>query len=111
MEYSTLTNEDVKKIILDSGVIDAAKLKEIEQFSQERNVSFADFCISRGIIPAEELTKLVADALKIPFIYLSGRTPEAEVFSIVPEVVARKKKIVSFKKNKKGNTPVNIRDN
>jgi type IV pilus assembly protein PilB len=102
MEYSALTNEDIRKIILESGVVDEKKVEEIEKNFHQEKSTFKEFILSQGFISSEELAKLVADAIDRPFVSLAGAFPDQEFLSLIPEVVARKKKMVAFKKDSQG---------
>ncbi len=102
MEFSGLSAQDLKNILIESGVIDEEKLKEALRYAEQENVSLSDAVTSRGLIKSEDLTKLVADSANVPFILLSKNMPDQATLAIVPEIVARKKMIVPFKKDAAG---------
>jgi type IV pilus assembly protein PilB len=102
MRYSSLTSESIKKILLDSGVIEEARLEEAARRSEEEKTDLADIVVSQGLISDEELSKLVADELGFSFVSLSKAFPGPEILSFVPEVVARKKRLVPFQKDGDG---------
>jgi type IV pilus assembly protein PilB len=102
MEYSGLSAQDLKNILVESGVVDETKLKEAERYAEQESVSLAEAVTNRGLIKDEDLTRLVADAANVPFILLSKNLPAQETLAIVPEVVARKKMIIPFKRDEEG---------
>jgi type IV pilus assembly protein PilB len=102
MEYCALPNQDIKKILLDSEAVDEVKIEEAAKYAEQEKTSLAEVVVSQGLISNEELAKLIADALNIPFISLSRALPARDILSLIPEIVARKKRIILFKKNEEG---------
>jgi type IV pilus assembly protein PilB len=102
MEYSALSNQDVKKILLDSGAVDEIKVEEAAKYAEQEKTSLAEAVVGQSLISNEELAKLIADALNTPFVSLSRSLPAREILFLIPEIVARKKGIIIFKKNEEG---------
>jgi type IV pilus assembly protein PilB len=93
-----ISNEQLKNLILKEGLIDSKKLEEIFLFAQSSNITLTDALIENDIISDESLGPIIAKYLKIPFVVLSRLTIPPELYHIVPENVAKKQKIIVFKK-------------
>jgi type II secretory ATPase GspE/PulE/Tfp pilus assembly ATPase PilB-like protein len=97
-----IKDEDLKKILLEAEVVDEKKFDDILRNAKQEGISMPDAAVSQGVVSSEELAKLIADSLDIPFINLSGNLPSKDVLSVIPEIVARKKHILPFKKDSQG---------
>jgi type IV pilus assembly protein PilB len=102
MEYSALPSLDLKKILLDSGAVEEAAVEKAAKYADQEKTSLAEIVVNQGLISNEELAKLIADALNLPFVSLSRVLPAQDILSLIPEIVARKKRIIAFKKNEDG---------
>jgi len=83
-------------------IINDKKLKDIEDFMKNAHVDFQESLLQLNIITDEKLGIIVANHLKIPFISLSKISIPEDVFHIIPEKIARKKKVVAFAREKTG---------
>lgn len=97
-----ISDEQLKKILLHTGLINEQGLAEIEEYAKNSSSSFSDALIQKDIISDENLGLLIADSLHYPFISLSKITIPDEIFHLVPENVARRKKVIPFAKDNQG---------
>lgn len=97
-----ISNDQLKTIVLESRLVDAKKLEDAAQEATKTNDSLADTLVAKDLISDENVAILIADALKLPFVHLSNIVIPEEVLSLIPEVVARKQKIIVFKLDKIG---------
>lgn len=97
-----ITEDQLKQLIVKTGLANAKKLEEIELFAKNANIGLDEAIIDKDIISDEQLGLLVADFLKIPFVVLSKITIPDDVFRIIPERIARKQKIIAFAQDKDG---------
>ena len=93
------------KFILDSGLVskedlEAAK-KETEALSGQPGSEkhLGDILVTNGKITADNLRRMQAYVLGIPFVNLKGNKIPFETLSIIPEPIARTHNIVAFKKD------------
>ncbi len=91
-----ISEEQLKQLVLKTGVVTQEKLEGLNEFAKTSKVSLADALIEKDIISDENLGVLVADFLHIPFIVLSKLSIPDEVFHIIPEKIARKHKVIPF---------------
>lgn len=97
-----LSDDQIKGLVLKTGLATEQSLQELEEFSKNSNVSLVDALIEKDVVSDENLGILIADFLHIPFIILSKLSIPEEVFRIVPEKIARKHKIIPFEKGSDG---------
>lgn len=91
-----ISEEQIKELVLKTGVVKPEKLEEIIQFAKNSKVNLSDALIEKDIISDENLGVLIADFLHIPFIILSRLSIPEQVFHIIPEKTARKHKVIPF---------------
>lgn len=84
--------------LLDANIADQKQLEDVRQKAEKAGKTFADELLVENIISEEQLMKLEAYILGIPFVDLSGEKIDPEVLKIIPEPIARKNQIVSFRK-------------
>lgn len=90
--------QQLKAFLLDSGLTDKEKVEAAWQESQEKNTKFETALLQKKVVSEEELIKLKAYILGIPFVNLEKDTISKDVLSIIPEPIARKSGIVAFRK-------------
>jgi type IV pilus assembly protein PilB len=97
-----LPNEQIKALLLQSGQVDQKAIASLEAVAKDSRISLQEAAIEKDAISDENLGILIANHLKFPFISLSKMSIPDNVFSVVPERIARKYKIVSFAKDTEG---------
>lgn len=97
-----LSDEQIKALILKTGLATEQSIQELVEFARNSNVSLADALIEKDVISDENLGILIADFLHIPFTVLSKISIPEDVFRIVPEKIARKHKVIPFEKAQDG---------
>jgi type IV pilus assembly protein PilB len=93
--------QQLKAFMMDAGLISSEKFDECLKKAEAKGVKVEDILVSEGIISENDLRKLEAYILGIPFVDLEKETVDPEVLKIIPEPVARANNIVAFRK--KGN--------
>ncbi|MDP3941011.1 MAG: GspE/PulE family protein [bacterium] len=97
-----ISNDELKQLVLRTGLIAEEKINELEQFAKDSSTTLEDMLIERDVISDENLGILIADFLKIPFIVLTKTSIPEEVYHIVPEKLARKQKVIAFGRDTNG---------
>jgi len=93
--------QQLKAFLLDAGLITESQFNEALKKAEKKNLKVGDVLIAEGLISQEELIKLEAYILGIPFVNLEKEIIPREVLKIIPEPIARFHNIVAFRK--KGN--------
>lgn len=97
-----VTNEQLKSLVLKNGLIDEKGFTRIEEDAKNVGYTLSETLVEKDIISDENLGILISDFLKLPFIVLAKTTIPPDVFNIIPEKIARKKKVIPFAKDATG---------
>lgn len=90
--------QQLKAFLLDSGLITEEQFEKALKKADKTNQKVEDVLVSEGAIKEEELIKLEAYILGIPFVNLEKEAVSPEILKIIPEPIARKYNIVAFRK-------------
>ncbi|MCK4859830.1 MAG: Flp pilus assembly complex ATPase component TadA [Candidatus Omnitrophica bacterium] len=94
--------QQLKAFLLDAGLITEAQFKKALLKAKSANKKIGDFLVLDGIISANDLIKLEAYILGIPFVNLEKEIINPEILKIIPEPIARSHNIVAFRKRQEG---------
>ena len=92
--------QQLKMFLLDTGLISAEEIKKAEEESKKTGKDLEELILATGKIKEDELRRLKAYILGIPFISLKGKKIDFDVLSLIPEPIARTHNIIAY--NKKG---------
>lgn len=90
--------KQLKDFILDSGLIPVPEIESAEDEARSQKKTIGEILISRGKISDDDLRRMQAYILGIPFVNLKNQKIDHEILSLIPEPIARKHNIVAFKK-------------
>lgn len=102
MAESFIGDADIRALVTDAGLLSSEQLALVERRAEEKGESLTASILWYGFVSDEELGRLVADFLHIPFVSLANLSLSEDVVAIVPGVVAKKQKIVAFRKDEQG---------
>src|SRR3989344_2009510 len=94
--------ERLQKFLLESKLLTEKQFEKSLQESKKSDSDVRDVLVSHGLISMEDLVKVEAHILGIPFINLEKEKINPETLRVIPEAIARVHNIVAFRK--KGNT-------
>src|SRR5487761_688318 len=83
----------------DAGISKKKKLEELQDQAKKQDKRFADLLVQQGIVKEEQLMKLSAYILGVPYVDLSQEKVDPKILHIIPEAIARKNQIVAFRKS------------
>ncbi|MEK7646186.1 MAG: GspE/PulE family protein [Patescibacteria group bacterium] len=86
------------KFILDSGLVSKEDLEAARTEAEKNNKSLGSVLVSTGKMTTDNLRRMQAYMLGIPFVDLKGKKIAFETLSLIPEPIARAHNIVAFKK-------------
>lgn len=100
LQYTHMLVEDSQlyKFILDSGLVSKEELEDAKKESEKKNKRLGDILVSEGKLNADNLRRMQAYVLGIPFVDLKNKKVQFETLSLIPEPIARGHNIVAFKK-------------
>ncbi len=94
-----VTNEQIKLLLIKNNLIDEKGFLKIEEEVKNAERGIDEILVDKDIITDENLGILISDFLKIPFVVLAKTTISPDLFNIIPEKIARKKKVIPFAKD------------
>ncbi len=90
--------QQLKTFLIDAGMITGDQFEACVAQAREKGTRVEDILIARKFIDAEQLLKLKAYILGIPFVNLEKENIRAEVLELIPEPIARANNIVAFRR-------------
>ncbi|MCA9370204.1 MAG: type II/IV secretion system protein [Pseudomonadales bacterium] len=98
----SLTDTQLQKVLQDSGHLSDASLKQVRSLSQQHSISFRKALIQGSVITDEELGKMEAKLMKVPFVVLTQQEIDPDVLNLIPVDSAKKHKTIVFDRDKEG---------
>jgi len=93
-----LTDSQLEELLIKTKILDKSVLIKLLNLATSTRISLQEAVIESGAITDEKLGLLIAKSLGLPFVTLSKLTIAQGVFSIIPERMARKYKVIAFAK-------------
>jgi len=93
-----IEEKQLKEFILDSGLVSRADLTKAEKKSKDDGIPVGKILVTEGKLTEDDLRRMQAYILGIPFVDLKGQRLDFEILSLVPEPIARNHNIVAFRK-------------
>ena len=93
-----IEEKQLKDFILDSGLVARADVLAAEKIAVEKKVSVGRILVDQSKLTEDDLRRMQAYILGIPFVDLKTEKLPFEVLSLIPEPIARNHNIVAFKK-------------
>src|SRR3989338_11391580 len=90
-------DNQLKLFLLDSNLASAKDVEEAEEKAKKENKTLGDVLVSAGKISEDEMSRLYAYILGIPFLSLEHEKIEKKVLLIIHERIARSHNIVAYK--------------
>jgi type IV pilus assembly protein PilB len=90
--------QQLKAFLLDANLVTKSHFEKAQKKAEKTHQKIGDLLVSEGLITQEELIKLEAYILGIPFVNLEKEKVLPEVLKIIPEPIARSHNIVAFRK-------------
>lgn len=94
-----IDEKQLKKFILDSGLVKRDDLEASEKKAEESQQKLGNVLMSEGKISESDLKRMEAFVLEIPFVNLVNQKVELPVLSLIPEPIARNYNIVAYKQS------------
>lgn len=94
-----IQDEQLKRFILDSGLVPKKELQAAEKVAKDEGRSLAEALVAAGNMTEDDLRRVESYVLGIPFVSLQNTKIDFDILSIIPEPVARNHNIIAYKKN------------
>jgi len=93
-----IKDEQLKNFLVNAGLVSRADFERAEAEAAEKKTTVKSVLVSNGTVSEDELRRIEAQVLGIPFISLKSQKIDFAVLSMIPEPIARSHNIVAFKK-------------
>ena len=93
-----IETQQLKAFLLDAELVTKDQFLQAQKKALQTKQKVGDILVSDGIITQEELIKLEAYILGIPFVDLEKENIPPKVLMIIPEPIVRSHNIVAFRK-------------
>lgn len=97
-----ITDDKIYKMITKIGLIEPDILDTALKTAKEKNKDFVTLLIKQSLIKPEEIGQLISNAIKVKYANLSKEKISPDVLNLIPEVVARKQKLIVFGRSSTG---------
>ncbi|MEN9920785.1 MAG: hypothetical protein RL538_678 [Candidatus Parcubacteria bacterium] len=94
-----IQDEQLKRFILDAGLITKTDIAAAEKVAKEEKRSLAEALIAHGHMTEDDMRRVESYVLGIPFVSLKDLKIDFETLTLIPEPVARNHNIIAYKKN------------
>jgi type IV pilus assembly protein PilB len=92
-------DKQLKEFLIDSGLVSREDIAAAEKKNKgKKKNGLSDILVNEGKISEDDLGRVQAYILGIPFVDLKNQKLERDILSMIPEPIARKHNIVAFKK-------------
>ncbi|HMO78866.1 MAG TPA: GspE/PulE family protein [Candidatus Paceibacterota bacterium] len=92
----------LKDFMIDSGIVTRDVWEDAyKKISKDHKQTIGDYLVGEGVVSEDELKRVQAYILGIPFIDIGSQKISFDVLNLIPEPIARKNNIVAY--NKEGN--------
>ncbi len=88
-----MTNEDIKKILIEGNYVTVEDIKKAEENSS-RSESLFSFLINEGVLSSTIFGQAIAEHYKVPYADLKSNPPQKESILKIPEEIARKYRLI-----------------
>ncbi|MBI2087029.1 MAG: type II/IV secretion system protein [Candidatus Zambryskibacteria bacterium] len=93
-----IDESQIENFIIDSGLVSRGEMEDVKAAAKEKNVSIGSVLLSRGTLTDDDLRRMQAYILGIPFVNLKNQKLDFATLSLIPEPIARNHNIVAFRK-------------
>ncbi len=91
-------DSQIKDFIIDAGLISRSEIDEVWYEAKNNKKTFAEILVSKGKFSDDDLRRVQAYILGIPFINLKNQVLNRDILNLIPEPIARNHNIVAFDK-------------
>jgi len=96
-----IDSQRLKSFLSDTNLVDEKQFDDALKEAKKTEKKVGDILVSAGLISQEELIKVQAYVLGIPFVDLEKEKISPEILRIIPEPIAKSHNIIAFRKKGK----------
>ncbi len=102
MVHLPLPVEQLKKLLLDEGLISAERFDALLTEADRKNQSIADVLAAEKVVEPAYLNNLIAKAIGVPIVDFTTEKIDKESVNLLPEDIARQRQVIIFKREPDG---------
>ncbi len=91
-------DSQIRDFIIDAGLASRAEIEEAEKEASQKKRPLGETLVSKGKFSEDDLRRMQAYILGIPFVNLKGQKLNHDILTLIPEPIARKHNIIAFEK-------------
>lgn len=91
-------DSQIKDFIIDAGLVSKSEAEEASKEAKSKKKSIGEVLISKGKFSDDDLRRVQAYVLGIPFVNLKNQSLNRDILGLIPEPIARKHNIIAFEK-------------
>lgn len=95
-----INKSQFEKYLIDSGLVSEKDVQDASTEAEKKNLDLSAILLQHGSVSEDDLRKIQAYVLGLPFVDLKNQKIDPEILAMIPEPIARNHNIVAFKKNK-----------
>lgn len=93
-----VNDEKLKEFVLDAGLISRSELEDAAEAAEESDKGLGEMLVAEEHLSEDDLRRVQAYVLGIPFVDLKERKIDFDVLSMIPEPIARNHNIIAYNK-------------
>ncbi|KKQ84101.1 MAG: Type IV-A pilus assembly ATPase PilB [Candidatus Woesebacteria bacterium GW2011_GWA1_38_8] len=97
-----VTDDKLRSTLAELNIIADKDLALILKKYEDSNIGLSKILVNEGIINENDLAKVIADIVALPYIQLDQQAIDVSILNTIPEIVAKKNRIVVFGKDREG---------
>ncbi|MEI6237561.1 MAG: ATPase, T2SS/T4P/T4SS family [Candidatus Saccharibacteria bacterium] len=90
------TKKQVKEILVSSGKITKNEINKLEAKSASKGIPFLKQLIDADYVTNEDLTKIIAQITKVPYVNLLNARVDSKILNLIPQEIAERYMAVSL---------------
>lgn len=97
-----IPDDKLKTVLVGDGLITEEIFDENLEKSRRLGISITDMLVSRSIVPVNYIERAIGSYLGVPAADLDNKQIDAEVLNLLPEDIARQRRVVIFARDEDG---------
>ena len=88
----------LESFMIDSGLVSKSEIELVKKEIEGKRISIGEALVNKGALTEDDLRKMQAYILGIPFVSLKDQKLDFSILSLIPEPIARNHNVVAFRK-------------
>lgn len=94
--HMKVDEHQLREFIADSGLVSRKDIEEAQEEAEKTGKPIGEVLVSKGSLEENDLRRMTAYVLGIPFVDLKDKKIDPEVLSLIPEPIARTSNVVPY---------------